>query len=293
MKDCKKQILQSFKDNNCCSLSFLNTLFFTNAQVNKNNNNILLNTENEIIEKVFKIINNFFPDFEQSCWDNFLLLKGNIYTFISNINLEDNLNLNYYPNECDRLTILKTLFLTNGNYYYNTDNTKNSTGYSLEFVLRSEELANITLTILEEFGFLFKKTKRHSNFVVYSKNSNIISDLLIKLGATSVALEMQNNLAMREIRNTANRQNNCFEFNLDKTINASSEQLVAINYIIDNFSIDYFDENLKEVAFCRIANPDVSLNELRTLLNNKLSRAGIKYRLDKIIDMYKKLKGEN
>lgn len=293
MKDCKIQILSSFKDNNCCSLSFLNALFVANAQVNRNNGNILLNAENELINKAIKVINNFFQDIELDCWNNFLLVKGNLFNFIANINLEDNLNLNYYPNECDRLTILKTLFLTNGNYYYNTDNTVNSKGYSLEFVFRTEELANSTLALLEEFGFKLKKIKRHSSFVVYSKNSNTISDLLIKLGATSVALEMQNNLAMREIRNTANRQNNCFESNLDKTITASSEQLVAINYIVDNFSIDYFDENLKEVALCRIANPDVSLNELKILLNNKLSRAGIKYRLDKIIETYKKLKGEN
>ena len=69
-------------------------------------------------------------------------------------------------------------------------------------------------------------------------------------------------------------------------------QLEAINYIIDNFSIDYFDENLREIALVRLANPDVSLGELKTLLNNNLSRAGIKYRLDKIIDIYKDLKGE-
>ena len=54
----------------------------------------------------------------------------------------------------------------------------------------------------------------------------------------------------------------------------------------------YPPENLKEVALVRIANPDVSLGDLRTLLGNNISRAGIKYRLDKIIQMYKELKGE-
>ena len=97
---------------------------------------------------------------------------------------------------------------------------------------------------------------------------------------------------MREMRNSANRQNNCFESNLDKTIDASSTQMTAINYILNNYSLDILDDNLKEVALARIANPDVSLSELRTLLNDKISRAGIKYRLDKIIAIYKKLKGE-
>ena len=94
------------------------------------------------------------------------------------------------------------------------------------------------------------------------------------------------------MRNTVNRQNNCFESNLDKTLDASAAQFTAINYIVDNYTIDYLSENLREVALARIANPDISLNELRTLLNNKISRAVIKYRLDKIIEIYHKLKGE-
>ena len=120
----------------------------------------------------------------------------------------------------------------------------------------------------------------------------MICDIFVKLSDVKTALDIQNNLAMREMRNSANRQNNCFEFNLNKTIDASSVQLNAINYIINNYSLDILDENLKEVALARIANPDVSLNDLKTILNNKISRAGIKYRLDKIITLYQKLKGE-
>ena len=127
---------------------------------------------------------------------------------------------------------------------------------------------------------------------VYSKNSNQICAIFVKLNAQYFALEIQNALTVRELRNNVNRQNNCFESNLEKTIVASGEQIQAINYILDNYSIDYLDENLREVALARIANPDATLNELKTILNNKLSRAGIKYRLDKIIELYKKLKGE-
>ena len=162
----------------------------------------------------------------------------------------------------------------------------------MEFVLKDEDTANTLLTLLNEHNFELKKIKRQSNYVVYTKNSNIISDLFVMLGAGYTSLEIQNSLAIREMRNAANRQNNCFEFNLDKTLNASSLQLQAINFIIDNYSIDYLDENLREIALARIANPDATLNELRQILNNKISRAGIKYRLDKIIDIYENIKSE-
>lgn len=290
MLDCKQQILSTLKTNNCCSLAFLNVVLFSNAQISLEKSNILLNVDENVKAKVIQIIANFYPNLEIDDWDNFLLIKGNIFEFLNGINFDNNLSLDFFPNECDKITIIKTLFLLNGHFYYNQDNSVNSKGYNLEFSFRTENLADFCKNLLSMFGFELKKIKRQTNFILYTKNSNTISDLLVFLGASYTSLEMQNNLAMRELRNNVNRQNNCFESNLDKTIKTSNLQLTAINYIMEHYSIDYFDDNLKEVALARIANPDISLNDLKSVLNNKLSRAGIKYRLDKIIELYNKLK---
>lgn len=289
MPDCKSQILSSIPDNNCCSHAFINTVLLSCSI--KQENSYLINAKKEIINKVIKILKNFYPNISMSIIDDFLLIKD------ENLELEkeyiiDKSFINLFENSCDKTTIIKTLFVINGNFYYNPDNNQNSKGYSLELNFKDEFIAEICYNILSEFGFSLRKKKKSSWNSIYTKNSNIISDLLVFLGATYSALDVQNSLAIREIRNTTNRQNNCFESNLDKTLSASKLQLEAINYIIDNFSIDYFDENLREIALVRLANPDVSLGELKTLLNNNLSRAGIKYRLDKIIDIYKDLKGE-
>lgn len=291
MQDCKQQILNSIPDNNCCSHAFINVVALS-SQVNADYTNLIVNAQPSILEKVTKIVSNFYPNIEINCWDSFLCLVGNIYEMLIDINYKSKLDLSLFPNECDKLTLLKSFFLMNGRFYYNQDNNANSKGYNLEFVLRDEHSANIITCLLKEYNFELKKIKRQSNFVVYTKNSNVISDLFVTLGASYTALEIQNSLAIREMRNNVNRQNNCFESNLEKTLDASAIQLQAINFIIDNYSIDYLDENLREVALARLANPDISLNELRTLLDNKISRAGIKYRLDKIIEIYKKLKGE-
>ena len=291
MVDCKQQILSTIPDNNCCSHSFLNVVA-SSAQINADYSNLIISAQPIILEKVTKIVSNFYPNIEINCWDSFLLLKGNIFEMLIDLNYKNLMDLDLFPNECDKLTILKSFFLLNGRFYYNQDSNENSKGYSLEFVLKDNHSANIVLELLKTHGFDLKKIKRQNSFVVYTKNSNIISDLFVLLGASYTSLEIQNSLAIREMRNNINRQNNCFESNLDKTLNASAEQLNAINYIVDNYSIDYLDANLREVALARIANPDVSLNELKTLLGNTISRAGIKYRLDKIIEIYKKLKGE-
>jgi len=288
--DCKSQILSTIPNNNCCSLTFVNVIFLFSAEINQTNNSILVNANPEILNKLTKVILNINPSAEFNVWNNFLTIKGDIAKLLQQINYSNIFNLNHFENKCDKLTILKTLFLTNGNFYYNQDNSKNSKGYNLEIVFKGETIANTAQELLKEYGFELKKIKRQGGFVLYTKNSNVICDLLVKLGATYTALEVQNSLAIREIRNTTNRQNNCFESNLDKTINASTVQLEAINYIFDNYSFDYLEENLREVALVRLANPDSTLNELRILLNNKISRAGIKYRLDKIIEIYNKLK---
>lgn len=291
MNDCKQQILKTIPDNNCCSHAFLNIVVGM-AQTNSNHTSLLITSQANILEKTTKIIANFYPNLEMNSWDSFLMLNGNIYEMLIDINFKNKIDLSLFPNECDRLTLLRTYFLLFGRYYYNQDNNKNSKGYSLEFVLKDDHSATVVIDLLKEHNFELKKIKRQNNFVVYTKNSNVVSDLLVLLGASYAALEIHNSLAIREMRNNVNRQNNCFESNLEKTLDASALQLVAINYIINNYSIDYLTENLREVALARMANPDVSLNDLKTILNNKISRAGIKYRLDKIIDIYKKLKGE-
>ena len=294
MIDSKAQILKTIPANSCCSHAFINVLLYSCGSIDSKQSNIFISADLDVLEKTKKILFNFYPDIDIMAWEHFLLLKGNIYNLLVDSNIEQNgdCHLEYFSSECDRLTILKSFYILNGNFYFNQDNNKNSTGYSLEIIIKDETIADIVKKIFDDFGFELKKIKRKQYFVLYTKNSTIICDIFVKLGAVSTALDIQNNLAIREMRNNVNRQNNCFESNLDKTINASSEQLKAISYIIDNYSLDYLDESLKAVALARLANPEVSLSALATLLDNSLSRAGIKYRLDKIINIYKKLKGD-
>lgn len=288
MIDCKKQILDSIPITNCCGQSFLQTILKTSSNKH-NNSSIIINAKPEVLIKASKIIANFHPSLTLNMWENFLYIEGNLF----DLHLDEEFVLLNYDAECDKLTILKTLFILFGNLYYNQHTEENSKGYNLEFVLKDENLSNILTTLLKEFNFNLKKIVRQNNFVHYIKNSNIICDILVKLCAPKTALDIQNSLTIREVRNSANRQNNCFEGNLEKTINSSQQQMQAINYILDKFGLDYIEENLREVALARLANPDASLETLKKVMNNKISRAGIKYRLDKIIQIYNNFKGDN
>ena len=157
MQDCKNQILSTLKNNNCCSLAFLNVVISCSSQISLKKSHILINIDNSLKSKVIQIISNFYPNLEIDDWDNFLLLRGNIYEFLNGINFDNNISLDCFPSDCDKITILKTFFLLNGHFYYNQDNSINSKGYSLEFSLT---FSNNSISLLSLR--IFKKTSYSS-----------------------------------------------------------------------------------------------------------------------------------
>ncbi len=292
MKGCKQQILASIPSNSCCSHAFLSVVIDLCGFVDMQNSRLLINASNEVCEKATKIVSNFYPNVIVNTWKEFLMLSGDIRTILIDCNIDSAPNYTLFDSDCDQLTLLKTLFVICGNFYCELNSNQNSKGYNLEFFMRPER-QDLLKTLLTKFGFDFKSKPRQNGIVFYNKHSEVVCDFLVLLGAQYTALEVQNSLAMREMRNSANRQNNCFESNLDKTLTAIAEQMKAITYFIETDNLDLLDENLKEVALLRYANPYLPLSELATMLGKNLSRAGVKYRLDKIIDIYKKHKGEN
>lgn len=152
-------------------------------------------------------------------------------------------------------------------------------------------MADDVKALCKVLGINLKSVKRGNNIVLYSKDSGVMVEFLVKIGAMNEAFELQNSLVMREMRNDANRKGNCFDANLNKTINASVEQVMAIDYIINHYGLEYLELSLQAVALLRIANPEASLSELQKLYPTQITRAGLKYKLDKIISIYNDLKG--
>ena len=133
-------------------------------------------------------------------------------------------------------------------------------------------------------------TPRNSNFVVYVKGLDMVSDLLALVGASQGVLKLQNEGALRSIRNNINRQNNCISANLTKTVDASIRELDAINLIRKTIGIETLAEPLQEVCNLRLANPEESLDELVKLSSNKISKSGMYHRFKKIEEIASKIK---
>ena len=135
--------------------------------------------------------------------------------------------------------------------------------------------------------------ERNDSFVVYLKNSETICDVLGMLGASKSVMDIMSKKVDKDMNNFTNRQMNCAQANIDKTITAAVKQMQAIEVIQNTIGIENLPDVLCETALVRLANPQGSLNDLLKALDNKISKGALAQRFDKIIKLAKELGDDN
>ena len=161
--------------------------------------------------------------------------------------------------------------------------------YHLEISFSTIEVANEILNLLKDFYIKSKIMQRDIKYIIYIKDGEEISKFLALIGANSGVLTFEEIRVIKETRNNINRKVNCETANLNKTVNASVEQIASINIIKRAKKFNTLSENLKEIAILRIENPEASLAELGQMLNKPISKSGVNHRLNKLIEMAKEL----
>ena len=157
--------------------------------------------------------------------------------------------------------------------------------YHLEITFSNNENLELASNILEKLGIKTKKMITKNKYYLYIKEGEEISKILALIGANKAVMQFEDIRIQREMRGKVNRLVNCEAANLNKTINASVEQIAAINKLKQNGKFNKLNENLKEIAELRLENPDMSLIELGKLLKKPLGKSGVNYRLKKIIEI--------
>ena len=165
-----------------------------------------------------------------------------------------------------------------------------TTGYHVEFSSHKQEFLEGIQDILNEFNIVSKIVVRKKIYVLYLKDSENIKDLLALLGAFESVMELSDEMAKRELRNTVNRQVNCINANINKTIEASFKQIQAINFINQKIGLESLPEDLQEVAVLRLANQQESMDELLKLSTIKLTKSGLNHRFRRILKIAELLK---
>ena len=157
--------------------------------------------------------------------------------------------------------------------------------YHLEINLSNESNLDYIFNLLSEMNIKCKKLVQDKKFSIYFKDGEEISILIALLGASRSVLKFEDIRVQREMRGKVNRIVNCQTANLNKTINASVEQIEAIKKLQASKKFNKLDENLREIALLRLEYPDISLVELGQKLKNPVGKSGVNYRLKKIIQI--------
>lgn len=315
-KDSKLQIIESKIEDADCAQAFLSGLLHACGSITKNQEGVRLDiiTDfkeifgylNEIIVKLYGenlsleisddyIINKTtyyrvkFPISISSrvLKDCALIEQESEYCFVSTI------DQNIIPDEETKKCFLKGAYIgcaTSSIKLSELGSQKPTTGYHVEFSSHKKEFLEDLAKILEFFNISSKIVTRKKIFVLYLKDSETIKDLLAIVGAYQSVMELSDEMVKRELRNTINRQVNCINANINKTVEASLKQIKAINFINKKIGLDSLPEDLQEVAVLRLANPQESMEELLELSTIKLTKSGLNHRFRRILKIAELLK---
>ena len=229
-------------------------------------------TENEYnINRFSKLLNNMNIDYsiEFNLPKEDLVLIKNNEIFVDYENFESE--------EAKRI-LIRGAFLGAGSI----NNPQNK--YHLEIKFSNGENAKKIRTILQEFNIYFKILNREEKHSIYIKDGEEISNFLALIGANNAVLKFEDIRVQRQMRGKVNRLVNCKSANLNKTLNASIEQINAIKKLQESNKFNKLEDNLKEIAVLRLENPDMPLSELGKLLKEPIGKSGVNYRLKKIVD---------
>lgn len=221
-----------------------------------------------------------------------LSVHDKIDLILSDLCIQKNNERIYVPDnylvdeEHDKQAYLRGVFMICGSI-----NDPKTSRYHLEFVISNEDTANYVNNLLNEFYFNSKVIKRDKNYMVYIKESEKISDFIKLLNARTSLFYYEDIRIYRDHKNMTNRLNNCEQANVDKMIQASSEQLELIRKLRETRDFDLLEQGIKDICIYKEKYPESSMAELAEIISTEterpITKSGINHRFRKIKEMLK------
>ena len=188
-----------------------------------------------------------------------------------------------------RVAYIKGAFLGSGSCML--PNEDGGGRYHLEFVFDEREIADEFCALLCDFELLAKCAERKDSFIVYIKSKEAICDFLAVVGAEKALAKLENLMEKREEANNTNRAANCYASNMDKSAQAAVKQVVALERLKGTAEFLELNEELKTLVEVRLQHPELSLQELASLL--KVSKSCLNHRIRKLMSIAAKYQGKS
>lgn len=289
----KMEISSSVPQKRCCALAeCFGILLFCNSFSGES---IKIVTESrefaallpKLFRKAFLLTFDVLPEpdqtgklvFQITSYEKILCIM-NSFGFHPKDTLSLHINLPVVEDECCKSAFLRGAFLAGGSV---TDPVK---GYHLELATTHASVAREALAVLEDvLGFYPKLTARGGGYVLYLKQSELISDFLTFLGAPVAAMGIMEARLEKELNNKVNRRCNCDDANTSKVVEAAQEQLAAIRILRECGRLASLPQKLQQAAVAREENPEASLTELSAMMEPPITKPAMNHRLKKLVQM--------
>ena len=221
--------------------------YLSSSNIEKIKTKIKFSTENEYnINRFGKLLKNVNIN------DYKIELQGKVYVITSKtLEITDDIK---QVDEQEKRAFVRGLFMGSGSI----NNPENK--YHLEIKILDNNSVLELIELLKQYDIHVKSIDK----AIYIKDGEEISKFLAFIGANKSVLEFEEIRVQREMNNKINRLVNCKTANLNKTINASVEQINAIKKLKESGKFKKIDKNLQELAELRLEFPDLPLAELRT-----------------------------
>lgn len=258
--------------------------YLISSNISREKSEIKFSTENEYnINRFSRLLSNMqINKFDISLQGKIYIIKvkiSEIEKYISEVT--EDIKIDTY-----NLTQEQIKWIIRGSYLGGGSINNPQKKYHLELGLKLQQNAEIIVQNLQQiFNIKSNIVEKKNEYAIYIKDGEEISKFLALLGANKSVLKFEEIRVQREMNNKINRIVNCESANLNKTINASIEQIEAIKRLKENNQFEKLSDSLKEIATLRIENPNASLVELGQMLKEPIGKSGVNYRLKKIVEM--------
>ena len=155
--------------------------------------------------------------------------------------------------------------------------------YHLEFVLDDESFGDSLARLIGKFGLSARTGTRRRMTLVYLKGQADITDMLSLMGAQEARFRMEDAFIRKGFRNLANRAVNCDSANLSRTVLAAEKQTRAIWAVLEDRGKGNLPAPLLEIAELRLANPELSLEDLGALCDPPVGKSGANHRMKRLL----------
>ena len=248
--------------------------YLISSNISEEKNKIKFSTENEYnINRFSRLLSNM----EINNYD--ITVQGNLFVIRVNKNMIKDLNID------EDFNLEQVKWLIRGAYLGSGSINNPERKYHLEIGIAKKNNAEKIVEYLKNYDIKINIIEKKSEYAIYLKDGEEISKLLALLGANKSVIRFEEIRVQREMNNKINRIVNCETANLNKTINASIEQIEAIKKLKKNNEFEKLDDSLKKIAELRLLNPNASLVELGKLLDEPVGKSGVNYRLKKIMEI--------